>query len=185
MMLPDQFFGFRFRTELGRPPAVGRSATSQTVVTLTVSASPDTVFNFLADIENLPRWATDFCERLEIIGGRWVALTSFGDVFVEYATDGHTWRIELHVGEEPERMNLFVSMQVDEQSDGGSSVVFLLWPMAGVDAARHARHVREFLQDLRGLLVRFGGGWMDVPGSAPEPVEEPMSVPAGLSACAQ
>ena len=48
-------------------------------LTVTVSAPRDTVFNFLADIENLPRWAGAWCERLALQRGRWWALTRHAD----------------------------------------------------------------------------------------------------------
>ena len=39
-------------------------------IALSVAAPRDTVFNFLADIENLPKWAGSWCERLTLERGR-------------------------------------------------------------------------------------------------------------------
>ena len=40
-------------------------------LTVTVSAPRDAVFNFLANIENLPKWTGAWCERLMLQRGRW------------------------------------------------------------------------------------------------------------------
>ena len=59
-------------------------------LTVTVSAPRDTVFNFLADIENLPKWAGAWCERLALQRGRWWALTSEGEQVMDMETSAGT-----------------------------------------------------------------------------------------------
>jgi hypothetical protein len=39
-------------------------------VTATFSASQDEVFAYLADIDNLPDWATEFARELKLVDGR-------------------------------------------------------------------------------------------------------------------
>ena len=158
MMLHDHFMGFRFRAESNAPTdARGPSACARTVI-LTVPAAPETVFNFLADVENLPRWAAGFCERLEISAGRWTALTSFGDLWIELAADVRAGSIDLLAAEDAGLLEPLFSVRIGHAPDGGTRIRFLLEPRAGYGAECHERHYREFLLDLRGLLVRFGGG---------------------------
>ncbi len=65
-----------------------------------VSGSRHDLFRFLADIENLPRWAAGFCSGLELARGRWLAYTLGGDVFVEIEADERTGTIDLRWGDE-------------------------------------------------------------------------------------
>ena len=75
-------------------------------ITLTLSAPRDTVFNFLADIENLPRWAGGYYERLALQRGRWWALTAEGEHVVDLETSAGTGVIDVRSGPLPERMTL-------------------------------------------------------------------------------
>jgi uncharacterized protein YndB with AHSA1/START domain len=40
-------------------------------VTATFSAPPDEVFAYLANIDNLPNWATEFARELKLVDGRY------------------------------------------------------------------------------------------------------------------
>jgi hypothetical protein len=163
MMLPDHVLGLRFLAETAAPSQSRAPALNARTVTLSVPASRETVFHFLADIENLPRWASGFCERLEISAGRWVALTSFGDLVLEMVADSRAGAIDLQAGEDAGHMDRLFSVRVHEGPDGGARVSFALVPRPGCDGECHERHLREFLLDLRGLLVRFGGGDLQAP----------------------
>jgi len=158
MMLFEPFLGFRFRAESNTPARSRRPAMEARTITLTVPAAPETVFDFIADVENLPRWAAGFCERLEISAGRWTALTSFGDLWIELAGDARAGTVDLLAAEDAGRMEPLFSVRIQPAPGAGACVVFTLLPRAGYSPECHERHYREFLLDLRGLLVRFGGG---------------------------
>ena len=76
-------------------------------LSVTVPASRDTVYNFLADIENLPKWATEFCERIELRHNGWWAYTSQGEMMVESEADDHTGVIDLRVGPSVDALVMF------------------------------------------------------------------------------
>src|SRR3954470_797426 len=75
-------------------------------MTISVAAPRDAVFNFLADIENLPKWAGAWCERLMLQRGRWWALTAEGEQVVDLETSAGTGVIDLRAGPSPERYRL-------------------------------------------------------------------------------
>lgn len=126
-------------------------------IALTLSAPRDGVFNFLADIENLPKWAGGYYERLALERGRWWALTAEGDQVVDLETSAGTGVIDLRSGPLPERMTLmpirvvalaprrtFVSVTVmgtPDQADRAFARRYLIWRAA-----------------VEGLLRRFGSG---------------------------
>ena len=126
-------------------------------LTVTVSAPRDTVFNFLADIENLPRWAGAWCERLALQRGRWWALTSEGEQVMDMETSAGTGVIDLRAGMSPERFRL-MPIRVVALSTRRTLVSFLV--IEGPDETNDAFvRRRERLQSAAdGLVKRFGGG---------------------------
>jgi hypothetical protein len=54
---------------------------------VTIDTRADHVFEFLADPENLPRWAVGFCRSIRRHGDRWIAQTAQGNLEVRYMTD--------------------------------------------------------------------------------------------------
>lgn len=67
-----------------------------------LNAPRPAAFNFLADVENLPRWASSFCERLELSRGEWLALTIEGELFAEVEADERTGIVDLRLGDDRE-----------------------------------------------------------------------------------
>ena len=139
-------------------------------IALTVSAPRDTVFNYLADIENLPKWAGPWCESLALERGRWWALTAEGEQVVDMETSAGTGVIDLRTGPSPERMTplpirlvalsprrTLVSLIVIESPDQAEEAF----------ALRHDR----WLVAARGLLRRFSGGELHVMEPAAEFLE--------------
>jgi len=135
-----------------------------------VAAPCATVFAFLADIENLPKWAGAYCERIALERGRWWALTAEGEQVLEMDTDAGRGIIDFRAGARPERMTptpirLFalgarqtlVSLTVMESSDPAVMEFerrYQLWLAAGDE-----------------LLRRFSGGDLRVPAAAAQLVE--------------
>jgi hypothetical protein len=59
---------------------------------------PEDVFAFLADPENLPRWAVGFCRSIRRDGvERWIVETPGGDVPVRYVTNAALGTIDFHM----------------------------------------------------------------------------------------
>jgi hypothetical protein len=138
--------------------------------TITVSASRDTVFNFLADIENLPKWAGGYCERLTLQRGRWWALTVEGEQVVDMETSAGTGVLDLRAGPLPEHMTL-TPLRVIALSARRTLVSILLIESPDQGAEVFARRCRIFREAMQGMLGRFGGGEMHSPDNTPELLE--------------
>jgi hypothetical protein len=122
-----------------------------------VSAPRDTVFNFLADIENLPRWAPSLCERLYLTRGRWMALSGRGELNIDLEANNGTGVVDLRAGSSPDRMAL-LPMRVVPLSARSALVTLTFvaapeWPAGILQCDADA-----LAADLEGLLRRFGGG---------------------------
>lgn len=68
---------------------------------VTIEAHAVQVFQFLADPENLPRWAVGFCRSIRRDGGRWIAQTAQGDVGIRYVTDPTLGVIDFCISQAP------------------------------------------------------------------------------------
>ena len=126
-------------------------------IAVTVSAPRDAVFNFLADIENLPKWAGPWCERLGLERGRWWALTAEGEQVVDMETSAGTGVIDLHAGPSPERRTA-VPIRVFALSPRRTLVSFLVIESPDQTPEAYALSHERWLEAARGLLRRFSGG---------------------------
>ncbi len=129
---------------------------------LTVTAPRDTVFNFLADIENLPRWAAGICERLELRQGRWWAYTALGEMFVDMETSAGTGVIDLRAGPTPDRLGV-LPIRVLPLPARGTLVSFTCVQPPGLSDELYEKQYQSLLGELPGLVRRFGGGKLHTP----------------------
>lgn len=136
-----------------RPARTSPVAPQIFVTAVSLSAARGPVFDLLADIEALPRWAPSFCERISLVEGRWLALTILGDVWCALDADGRTGVIDLRVERGRGWPPLLVPLRVVDLP-GGNSVVSLTLVQAP------GQSVREFAREriaLRGALRGLGG----------------------------
>jgi hypothetical protein len=101
---------------------------SRTVTTV-LDAPPARVFAYLSDIENLPRWATEFARELKVDGGRHKVVNRLGEFFFEIRADETTGVIDMLAGLAPNELALFPSRVVDV-GGGRSAFTFTMfrWP---------------------------------------------------------
>lgn len=71
---------------------------------VTVHASAEQLFDFLANPENLPKWAVGFCHAIrrdDADDGCWVIRTAQGEVGIRYVTDRRLGVIDFHISPAP------------------------------------------------------------------------------------
>jgi hypothetical protein len=76
-------------------------------VTATFLAPPDEVFAYLANIENLPNWATDFARELKLVDGRHKVVNGLGEFFFELHADRESGVIDMLAGPREDTLQLF------------------------------------------------------------------------------
>src|SRR5947207_12001228 len=76
-------------------------------VTVTLATHRDEVFGYLADIENLPEWATEFARELKVVDGRHKVVNGLGEFFFEIRADERTGVIDMLAGPEADELALF------------------------------------------------------------------------------
>ena len=132
-------------------------------ISVAVSAPSETVYNFLADIENFPKWARGYCECLELRRNGWLAYTTQGEMIVELESDDGTGVIDIRLGASADKLNVF-PLRVWQRSRDETVVSFTFSDLPELSEEDHERHFQSWLIDLQGFSWRFGGGEIHLPG---------------------
>ena len=116
-------------------------------VTRTLAAPRDEVFDYLADVENLPAWATEFARELKVVDGRHKVVNGLGEFFFRIEADERTGVIDMFAGPTPEAMALFPT-RVVELPYGRSAFMFTMFQGSEMSdelfESQHASLLREF-----------------------------------------
>ena len=122
-------------------------------ITLTVATPSATVFNFLADIENLPHWSGGFCEWIELHREGWWAYTALGELEVASKVDDIAGAIDLRF-EHSAGWKLVIPVRVWTDGDGGALVRLACAQPAGLPDEDYERLIELLLAGLRGFVGR-------------------------------
>ena len=116
-------------------------------VTAYFNAPRDYVFAYLANVENLPRWATGFCKELKKEGDDHKIVTPQGELYFRIVSDPKTGVVDMASGPDKENMAIW-PVRVAALPDGGSLLLFTAVQMPG-------RSDEDFAADCRGLKEEF------------------------------
>jgi hypothetical protein len=123
-------------------------------VTTVLPAPKDEVFAYLADIENLPRWATEFARELKVVDGRHKVVNGLGEFFFELRADEGTGVIDMLAGLTESELWLFPT-RVVALPTGETAFTFTMFEAPGqaedLFEAQNAALVREFANIERDL----------------------------------
>ena len=92
-------------------------------VTTVLDASQEAVFAYMADIENLPRWATEFARELRREGDVYKVVNGLGEFFFELRADERTGVIDMHAGPAEDQMAIFPTRAAAESFVDGDPFV--------------------------------------------------------------
>lgn len=117
--------------------------------TVSLTASKDKAFAFLADIENLPLWATMFCSELKRDdSGLHRVVTPNGEILFRIDADPATGVIDMYGGPTEEQMAYWPARVVDRPG-AGSLFIFTAFQYPGMSNEEYALQCegleREFL----------------------------------------
>lgn len=137
----------------GQPPITASVEPLPSAFTahLTLAAPRDRVFAELADIENLPRWAGNFCEQVYVRRGRWAALTSLGELFLSLDANEATGEVTLWAGWDRHELRA-LPMQIAGAPEGETIVRF---SVPRVVDEGHARLCHALCAAWPGLFARL------------------------------
>jgi hypothetical protein len=116
-------------------------------VTTVLHASQQEVFDYLAEIEHLPEWATEFARELRRDGDDYKVVNGLGEFHFEIKSDPATGVIDMYAGPSKDQLAVFPTRAV-ALPDGTTAYSFTMFQSPGMpDAlfdAQHASLQREF-----------------------------------------
>ena len=120
---------------------------SSRTLTTVLDAPKERVFDFLARVENLPKWATEFARELKVEDGRTRVVNGLGEFDFSIESDPDTGVIDMFAGPSQEEPALFPT-RVVALPDGSSAYTFTMFQGPGMPdelfEAQYQSLVREF-----------------------------------------
>jgi hypothetical protein len=95
-------------------------------VTTVLSATQSAVFEYLADIEHLPEWATEFARELRREGDDYKVVNGLGEIFFAIEADQASGAIDMFAGPTKEQMAVFPTRAV-ALPDGRTAYSFTMF----------------------------------------------------------
>jgi hypothetical protein len=130
-------------------------------VTATFQSPPTEVFAYLADIEKLPEWATEFARELRLVDGQYKIVNGLGEFFFEIQPDPDTGVIDMLAGPDREQLLRFPARVVATPA-GGSAFTFTMFQAPGQPDEQFESQHASLLREFENLARRFNRS--DAPG---------------------
>jgi hypothetical protein len=127
--------------------------TSRTA-TAVLNAPKEEVFAFLAEIDNLPRWATEFARELRYEDGKAKVVNGLGEFYFRIAADADTGVIDMYAGPTEDALALFPS-RVVELPGGTSAFTFTMFQAPGMPDELFESQYRSLLRELENVRHEF------------------------------
>jgi hypothetical protein len=116
-------------------------------VTAVLSASQPVVFDYMADIEHLPQWATEFARELRREGDDYKVVNGLGEFCFAIRADRATGVIDMFAGPTKDEMTVFPTRAV-ALPDGRTAYSFTMFQSPDMPDdlfdAQHESLQREF-----------------------------------------
>jgi hypothetical protein len=114
---------------------------------ISIQSTPDTVVKFLADPQNLPRWAVGFAKSVRNDGGRWIVTTgSDGEIGVRIDADARSGVVDFFMSQGPGGETLAGSRVLPNGS--GSEFIFTQFQPPGMSDDVFNKNVHALTQEL-------------------------------------
>lgn len=130
---------------------------SRTVTTV-LPAPREHVFAYLADVENLPRWANEFARELKVVGGRHKVVNGLGELFFEIHSDERTGVIDMLAGPDEDELTLFPT-RVVPLGPNRSAFTFTMFQGHGQSDELFESQYASLQRELGNLEAEFAGGY--------------------------
>lgn len=100
------------------------------VTTAPFKAAPDVVFDFVSNIENLPKWATAYAKSIRRDGDDYIVDTPMGDLFQVFDVNKDAGLIDMRSGPAKDQLWTFY-IRIFSDNMGGSVLNFTSLQMPG------------------------------------------------------
>ena len=128
---------------------------SRTVTTVLEAPKGD-VFDYLADVRNLPDWATEFARELKVVDGKHKVVNGLGEFFVQLHADEETGVIDMLAGPTEEQLAVFPT-RVISMGERRSAFIFTMFEQPGQPEDLFDGQYESLVRELAIVESRFGG----------------------------
>lgn len=126
-------------------------------VTAVLDAPKEAVFDYLADIGNLPEWASEFAHELRYEDGEAKVVNDLGELYFRINSERTTGVIDMFAGPTRDEMALFPT-RVVALPDGRSAYSFTMFKAPGMaDELFESQH-ESLRREFDNIRARFAPG---------------------------
>ena len=123
-------------------------------VTAVLDAPKTHVFAYLSQIDNLPKWATEFARELKYDDGKAKVVNGLGEFYFTIAADEETGVIDMHAGPTEDELALFPT-RVVPLPDGRSAYTFTMFQAPGMPDDLFESQYQSLLREFENLHREF------------------------------
>jgi hypothetical protein len=122
-----------------------------TSLTVSINRDPRTVYEFVSNLENLPKWASKAFQSIKQDKGEWIAETPQGSAKVDLAQRNDFGVLDHYVSLSTLGVEVYVPMRVVKNGINGSEVIFTLFYTSHMSEEKFAQDLKMIEQDLKNL----------------------------------
>jgi hypothetical protein len=126
-------------------------------VTAVFPAPKQRVFEYMSDIENLPRWATEFAREMKVVDGRHVVVNGLGEFLFEIEADERSGVIDMYAGPSEDQMGVFPT-RVVELPGGASAYSFTMFQAPDMPDELFESQYESLRREFENLEREFAAG---------------------------
>ena len=123
-------------------------------VTAVLDAPRNEVFEYLSQIENLPRWATEFARELTYEHGKPKVVNGLGEFYFSIDADPATGVIDMYAGPTENELALFPT-RVVELPGGRSAFSFTMFQAPGMPDDLFESQYQSLLREFDNIRNEF------------------------------
>jgi hypothetical protein len=119
---------------------------SSHTVTVSIDCPPITVYNFVSNSDNLPKWAGGLCQSVRKSGADWIVETTQGPMKIRFAPKNDFGVLDHYVSP-PSGVEVYVPMRV-VPNGSGSEVIFTAYRPPEMTDEKFAEDIALVERDL-------------------------------------
>jgi hypothetical protein len=123
-------------------------------VTAVLDTPKDAVFDYLAQLENLPEWATEFAQELTYESGDAKVVNNLGEFYFRITADPKTGVIDMYAGPTKDDLALFPT-RVVALPDGRSAYSFTMFKAPGTPDDLFESQYESLRREFDNIRARF------------------------------
>lgn len=123
-------------------------------VTAVLDTPKEAVFDYLARIENLPEWATEFAQELKYEQDDAKVVNNLGEFYFRIAADPGTGVIDMYAGPSKDELALFPT-RVVALPDGRSAYTFTMFKAPGMPDDLFESQYESLRREFDNVRARF------------------------------